>query len=157
MSQRLQRFPPSSVCLTKPPCEAPSCPPQGGLGGSGLFLLLFSPLFLSPLLPDCLFSRAGPGCLPWVSQCWFPSPDLPLPGQNVYTGGGGSTDLCSCIYRRDRLLCVFFPISAGTCHCLLARGAHFQPNACHFLQLQRDHLQPQQPQRPHFHCGFHHG
>lgn len=80
----------------------------GSLGGSGLFLLLFSPLFLSPLLPDYLFSRASPGCLPWVSQCWFPSPDLPLPGQNVYMGGGGSTDLCSCIYRRDKLLCVCF-------------------------------------------------
>lgn len=81
------------VCLTKP-LRGTLLPSPRGPGG----LWVVPPAVFTPV--------------PLPSSARLPilegRPDLPLPGQNVYTGRGGSTDLCSCIYRRDRLLCVCF-------------------------------------------------
>jgi len=96
------------------PFKAPSALPKGSWGClvcSGLFLLLFSPPFLSPLLPDCwatcLFSRADPGYLPWVSKCWFLSPDLTLAGL-VCGWRGEQWFVLLCLQERQNFL-HFFP------------------------------------------------
>lgn len=156
VSWRSQSFSLPSMCLTNPLwARCSSLPwrlwsPCGALGCScSCIHPCSSPLFCQTL---CVLPRAGPGCLSCVSKCWFLSPDLSLCARYtehqfvfLHLGERKQTPVC------------FFPMSAGTCHCLFTCGDHFQPDPCHFLQLQRDYLQPQQPQHPHIHLSLHHG
>lgn len=84
-------------------CPALPRRPWGSVGCFGLFLLLFSSLFLSSLWPDCqaacLFSREGPDYLPWVSKCWFLSSDLTLTGQ-IYGWRGAPWFVLLCLQER---------------------------------------------------------
>lgn len=111
MSHRLQRFPPSSVCLTKP-LRGTLLPSPRGPGASwgalGCSACCFHPCSSPFFCQTAYFQEQALAAFPGFRSAGLPSPHLPLPGQNVYMGGGGSTDLCSCIYRRDRLLCVCF-------------------------------------------------
>lgn len=131
----------------QPPTRHPLHSPRG-LGLPGVLWAVPAAVFTPVPLP----SSAGlPGYLPiFKVRPWLPSLGFKVlvsftrsdfTWSNICVERGAL--ICALAFMGETNFCVFFPMSAGTCHCLFTRSDHFQPNPCHFLQLQCDHLQPQ--------------